>query len=332
MKICMYGDVHWCSTSSIVRGLGDKYSQRLDNLIKSVSWAEDLASTNNCDVVVCLGDFFDKALLDATEISALHDIKWNKLKHIFLVGNHEVGRASAEYSTAHLFNLLPDMTVISEPTRMLLDNSVCLFLPYCLEKDRKALTEQYDYIFSHNDIKGFSFVRIISDVGYEMENINAHCNNFFFNGHLHNSMYVGDKIVNVGNLTGQNFSEDATTYSHYAMILDTETHNFTVYENPHAFNFYKLGFVSSVNDLPNFKPNSVVSITVDINNNDLREYLETNPNIVCKRVLFQEMSSLTGNDYEEFKAIDYLDKFVQFVKDNMGMTDIVKQELSEVIA
>ena len=41
MKIGVVGDVHWCAYSSILRSRGNKYSIRIENLIKSVNWAEE---------------------------------------------------------------------------------------------------------------------------------------------------------------------------------------------------------------------------------------------------------------------------------------------------
>ena len=60
MKIVVCGDIHYSKTSSIVRGRGIKYSDRIENCLKSINWFERLALENRCDIVVYLGDFFDK--------------------------------------------------------------------------------------------------------------------------------------------------------------------------------------------------------------------------------------------------------------------------------
>ena len=46
MKICCFGDTHWSEYSSILRSMGEKYSTRLENLIKSVNWVFDIALEN----------------------------------------------------------------------------------------------------------------------------------------------------------------------------------------------------------------------------------------------------------------------------------------------
>ena len=75
MKYLVCGDVHWCQYSSILRARGRKYSVRLENLIKSVNWVEDLAAKKGCIGVIYLGDFFDRPDLNSQEISALSEIK-----------------------------------------------------------------------------------------------------------------------------------------------------------------------------------------------------------------------------------------------------------------
>ena len=84
-KICIWGDNHWSQYSSILRKRGDKYSVRLENSISSLNWVENLATSQGCSFVVCTGDFFDAAVLKAEELTALEDIKWNNLPHMFLV-------------------------------------------------------------------------------------------------------------------------------------------------------------------------------------------------------------------------------------------------------
>ena len=60
MKILVFGDCHWSTYSSILRKRGLNYSTRLHNLIDSINWVEEQAIENHVDVVVGLGDFFDK--------------------------------------------------------------------------------------------------------------------------------------------------------------------------------------------------------------------------------------------------------------------------------
>ena len=121
MKVCIYSDVHWSQNSSIIRSKGEKYSTRLENLIFSVNWVEQLAWEQNCDCVICCGDFFDSAVLNAMEVSALQEIRWAPMSHLFLTGNHETNVSSLEYSTTDLFKLCPNVTVLNTPQQYFID-------------------------------------------------------------------------------------------------------------------------------------------------------------------------------------------------------------------
>lgn len=331
MKILIVGDIHWCSQSSIIRASGNRYSQRLENLIRSVNWTEQLAESEGCEYIIQLGDWFDKPILDSEELSALQELKWSNIPHFVLVGNHEIGRHDRSLSSAHLFQSFPNTEVLDDIKEFHFANKTALFIPYYLETERPKLDTDYDYIFSHNDIAGVQMGRFISEVGFNQDSINNHCRSYFFNGHLHNGTFVGQKIINVGNLTGQNFGEDALTYSHVVVVLDTVTNEIRFFENPNAFNFYKLGVIDSASDLPEFKNNAVVSVSTYVNNNDVIEALENNKNIVAKRVTFIDTTN-TAEDIEVFAEIDYLSQFAEFVKENMEMSDIVKLELAKVIS
>ena len=88
MRYFIYADPHWSSYSSIVRSRGEKYSTRLENLSCTMMWIELEAQRQNCDAIICLGDFFDKSELNSEEITALSEIQWSPIKHYMLVGGH----------------------------------------------------------------------------------------------------------------------------------------------------------------------------------------------------------------------------------------------------
>lgn len=354
MKILVVGDVHWSQYSSILRKRGVKYSYRLENLIKSINWVEDTAKQNDCKMVVYLGDFFDKPNLNAEEISALDDIQWSDIEHYFLVGNHESGMSSLEFNSANIFRL-NNSFVVQNPIAM--DNpysmSDCpeelVFLPYIMESDRESLSEyMYDtnnkrIIFSHNDLKGIQMGRFVSKEGFSIEEIQDNCD-LFLNGHLHNGAKVADKIINVGNLTGQNFSEDAFTYDHSVVLLDTETLQYAVYENPYSLNFYKLDLTNAdidyINDMSSkLKQNSI--LTVKCNEKDL-DYLRKrfngkykddtvpfNCNVIESRFIVHSNASKIDNKQETF-SINHLDSFKEYMINLLGNSDVLLEELQEV--
>lgn len=341
MKLMVYADPHWSVTSSIVRSRQDKYSTRLHNLINSIQWVEDLACSRGCDAVVCLGDFFDQPGVDAESISALGEIGWSTCPHYFITGNHEMGRNDLEFSSSRMFELMPNSTVVKDvceiPTFRWDTKIVCL--PYILEKDRKPLKSYLSdvngidecenvIILSHNDIKDIQMGMFKSTTGFTLEEIKDNCN-LFINGHLHNGCEVAPGVINLGNLTGQNFSEDATKYSHCAMILDTVEHSVQYIENPHAFNFYKIEYCGNDEVLSNLKSNAVVSITTtDTYESKVREILKSLENVVESRVTVnREISDISPTLSVN---TDHIEKFCEYIRSTLGQDDTINDELMQI--
>lgn len=357
MKIGVCGDVHWSEYSSILRQRGEKYSLRLENLIKSVNWFEELCSEQHCDEIVYCGDFFDKSVLSAEEITALNDVKWSSLKHYFLVGNHEMNSASSEFSSAHLLDLVTNISVVDKPTTNKWEHFHIHFIPYMLDSD-KFCFDRLDFdsnikhiVFSHNDIAGVQYGNVISKTGFKIDDIQKHCD-LFINGHIHNGAKIADKVINIGNLTGQNFSEDATRYEHMVFIVDTDDLSCAVYVNPYAINFSKLDFthndsIEYINEM-SMKVNTNAVVCVKCNYNKSYEYIRTrfdpdynqdnkiipkNCNVICSKFVMSypiERSRETTDKDGINLSTDHIEQFKKFILENLGNTEIVNNELTEV--
>ena len=228
MKIALATDNHFCEKSSIVQKMGTKYTLRLENQLKSIEWFENTALEKGCSAIIYLGDFFDKSSLTDKEITASKDILWNNLKHYFIIGNHESGDSGLLFSSTKTLESI-DRILISEPKKTDLGNCELCFLPYITESDRVPLniyfgpkTAKPRIILSHNDIAGIQMGPVVSRTGFSIEEIESSCD-LFINGHLHNGQAITNKIINLGNLTGKDFGEDATKYKHNIAILDTDT-------------------------------------------------------------------------------------------------------------
>lgn len=340
MKILVFGDCHWSTYSSILRKRGLNYSTRLHNLIDSINWVEEQAIENHVDVVVGLGDFFDKETLNSEEITALKEIMWSDKEHYFLIGNHEMGRNDLFYSSTKIFDKYNFHIIDTPITKIFCKTlSTIAFIPYTLNPNYNILNNIYNscpsgekiIIFSHNDIAGIQLGQFVSKSGFEIKDIEENCD-LFINGHLHNGSKITDKIINLGNLTGQNFSEDAHIYKHNIMILDSDTLKYELIENPYAINFYKIDAINDTPILSNFK-NAV--ITLKCYEKDV-EYWEDEikkcSNIIESRVLI-EREILNTKDIEKNKDClisDHISEFKKFVIESMGNSDNVLEELEEV--
>lgn len=349
MRLFIFADPHWSSYSSIVRSRGDKYSTRLENLIDTMNWVEEEALKQNCNAIVCLGDFFDKSELNSEEITALQEIKWSDLPHYMLIGNHEMGRGNLEHTSSHLFKLMPNVNVLNFPfVYDTYKGTKILFLPYILETHRKPLKEYVTnptinedlIILSHNDIAGIQMGKFVSTSGFSIKEIEENCK-LFINGHLHNEAEIGRNIINIGNITGQNFSEDAFKYSHNAIVLDTEEHTVDKINNPYSLNFYKL-------DLTYMRPiiddkdicKSIDSLrypavaTIKVNSDCefmVRDLLSDAKNIIeCKLLVERSHTNINDTVTSNTSSVDHISKFIEYVNNNISNDAITNDELERI--
>lgn len=342
MKILLFTDNHFCSSSSIVRQRGENFSKRLENQVQTLNWLEGISLSEHCDAVVCLGDFFDKSTLNDEELTALKFIEWNNLPHYFLVGNHESSVNGLDYTSAKALQSSTHY-VINKPSKIIDEqyNVELCFLPYFIESNRDTLNHYFPtsssynkrIIFSHNDIKGLQLGAFLSKDGFDVNEIQESCD-LFINGHLHNGGCFANKCYNLGNVTGLNFGEDASRYKHCVAILDTSNLELKFIENPYAFNFYKLEFndVKDFDTLSHLKNNAIVSIKCK------ERLLEQCKNVLMSyenKIIYRLMvvkDEVNLNDCQEINdlSVDHLSKFVEFCKEKINNNEILEKELLEI--
>ena len=334
MKYLIYSDCHFSQYSSIVRTRGNKYSTRLENLIKSISWAEHLADNENCDEVINLGDFFDRPSLLPEEITALQDVYFCNKPHTFITGNHDANISNLEFSSVKIFKSINAKIITSVEKSKVNDFVNFYFIPYFTESNKIRLEDVVDkdkknIILTHNDIAGIQYGKFISTNGFEINDILDNCA-LFLNGHLHNGCTIQNKIVLVGNLTGQNFTEDAFKYDHCAYILEVtdDLVTLTQYVNPYAFNFYKI-IINSERDFKKFKllkSNPVISVSCsDKFNQKVKDDLDK------LNAIYRIITLYNDSDLEistNFKVDDYLSQFITFVQTKIDPSNILTEELS----
>lgn len=340
MKILFFADLHMCPRASIVNKWGNKYPKRLENCITSINWVEQIAQDYSCDYIINLGDFFDKPDLTSETITACNDIQWSNIMHYSLVGNHDASTSSLIFNSVNSF-LADRHSIITEPRALLLDDCSICFLPYIAECDRRPLKDYFKnipsdkprIIVSHNDISGIQLGPVMSRTGFNLEEIEANCD-LFINGHLHNGQKLSQKAINLGNLTGKDFGEDASKYSHNILILDTKTLETTFLENPHAFNFYKIQINTDLDLtlLDNLKANAILSIKCD---NALIEQVKKRLTSLTGHVL--ESRLIVTKTYTQTETIeldlsvDHLARFVDCCKAKIDCSNaILEEELAEV--
>ena len=346
LKLLLFTDNHYCESSSVIRFRGSKYSVRLENQIASLNWVEELALKENCDAVICLGDFFDKPILTDEELSALKEIKWNNLEHYFIVGNHESSINTLEFNSVNALNKT-NFKVVDKPLAVHLQQAHLLFLPYIIEDNRKLLkeylTSDQDIVLSHNDIKGIQMGPIISQTGFEVKEIENTCK-LFLNGHLHNGVQFCKNGYNLGNLTGLNFGEDALKYKHCSAILEIdEGNNYSLkyIENPFAFEFIKKDIINEqdINDLIHQIENKNLNnlcFSFKCSENlvdkltDSIQKLTLNRKVIYYRITpIKQETTIEVDKVEDF-SVDHINEFVKCCRENIPNSDVLNKELEEV--
>ena len=341
MKTLIFSDLHMCPRASIVNRWGNKFPSRLENCINTVNWIERKAEELKCDLIVSLGDFFDKPDLTSETITACNEIQWSDIMHYHLVGNHDASDSSLVFNATNVLSS-DRHVIISEPTKHEACGCDLCFLPYVTECDRKPLSEYFSrsktynsrkIIFSHNDISGIQMGPVVSKTGFGIEEIEANCD-IFLNGHLHNGQAITPKVINLGNLTGKDFGEDALRYRHNIVILDTETLALEYIENPYAYNFYKLQ-IDCENDilcLDHLKNNAVVSIKCAQTLIEQVKYrIAALDNIIESRIILTKHQVEADTETTELDlTVDHLARFIECCKATIENSSLLDEELSEI--
>lgn len=337
MKILLFTDLHMCPRASIINKWGTKYPGRLENCIASVNWLERKAEELGCEYIINLGDFFDKPDLSSETITACNEIKWADIMHYHLVGNHDASNSSLTFNSVNCLSA-PNHVIVSEP--MMLPYSNICFLPYVTECDRKPLKEYFPEIpnqprivLSHNDISGVQLGPVMSKTGFSLEEIEANCD-IFLNGHLHNGQALSSKVINLGNLTGKDFGEEASKHAHCIAILDTKDLSLTYIENPYAYNFYKIQIdcESDILCLEQLKNQAVVSIKCEqALVEKVKQKIDTLSNITESRIiLVKKYEESSENTAELDLTVDHLARFIECCKTNIENSTLLDEELSEI--
>ena len=346
MRILIYTDNHFCSYSSILRSRTERFSTRLENQIKSINWAESLVEEYNCEAVIHLGDFFDKAELNSEELTALKDINWSNVQHYFIVGNHEIASSDLIFNSLNALSKIGK--VINKPSVLSPFGCDIILLPYIVGVEKPTLKDIIDNLYkdtlstqevknrvilSHNDICGIRYGQYESKIGFNINDIDNNCD-LFINGHLHNQQQISKKILNLGNLTGQNFSEDAEKYSHCVAILDTDTLQIDLINNPYALNFYKFEILDEI-DLLKFdkcKDYSILSIkTYQSMIDKIKQIINEKSNIICYRIVtIPELKEGNQESIDQILKLDHLEQFCQYIRENLDNTELLEDELSYI--
>ena len=343
MKIGIYADAHFSLNSSIILGQTNSLEGRLRHLIDSFKWMYELFNEQEVEAIFDLGDLADSYILRAEEITAISEaLSYNtSIPETHILGNHERLDEAGSINSVSFVNNIDNHRVLNRVELVELGVSTFTLLPYN-NYDEKQVEEleDTDYLLSHIDIRG-------SDTGgwSLREGINprilADKFGLTINGHIHNGSWViPDKVMNIGAISGQNFSSKQISWGPSVMILDTEDKSYNLYENPYALNFINKN-ISSLDQLVevvNQVKKGTYALQVRVPANlveDARKVIESNNKIVAMRVMTKaDTSGLGKMSYEDINRVNSIEGgFEQLVKfiENQDSLPYNEEDIKKVI-
>ena len=302
-------------------------------ILDTADWMYNKFEDCGVDFIVNCGDTLDSSVVKAEEISALNDFysKSHGIKEYHIIGNHELNDSNKNFYSTYILGQLDFIELIDKPKRIEFDDFSVAFLPY--DKTENISYEELkkisaDYLFSHIDIKG-SALRgsYIMDTGVEPEFL---ADNFkmTINGHLHTPEIIETSknvVRNIGSVSSISFV-DSNSYIPSICILDTATGKIKRCNNPHSILFRKYT-VKTVSDLmakiresdSNYRYVVNVVCPYEIHN-DVKEILNSNPNIITNRVIVDMSDYKCDNpsnnnvSVEDLTSLDIELEFMKFLK------------------
>lgn len=352
MKFLIVADMHLAYTSSIlpIYNKDSKYTTRLQYMIDTVKWYEELANKEKVDYIINLGDLTDSNILRSEELTALAEAyscrKEDSIPEIYITGNHDTLTDDHRFSSTSILRNVPNFQVITEPRKITLntmtktgnviDSVDVTFLPYMNWKkiDHEFLKKwNSDILFSHIDIMGSSLYSTFGvDFGIDPELLCMYFNEVY-NGHIHLQERLKcskNNIWNVGSLTSISFS-DSNKYIPGAHIVDTKDNSFRTITNSYNILFRRLTIksisdcISQLDDLDkNYK--YVVRIEAPYKlKQDVSNLIEKYENVIASRIIIDRKTTLLeDNQTASLEIVDQNNikhKFVDFIKsyeDNTG--------------
>lgn len=314
-KVVFTSDIHFCKRESLVE---DRY----EHLVKSLVWAD---CGVEADLHIDLGDMFNTSHLTAEDVAVLDSVHFRNKWHC-VMGNHE---QDGHHSLLRYFR---DIHEIYEAPRLKRFDGVGWFLFLPFTKHPMPLSEllrglpdgEKVVVCSHCEFVGM--FDTVEGAGYSLDEINADARiKMWFQGHYHQRAVLSPKVVIVGNLCGQNFTQNFDP--HGVVVYDTDTNKYTFVENPYALVFGKMDTntpkCKDIRKLIEGDPvkRYVLAIQTD---SELRDKMKAwaAEHLVASRIMVSDVAGagLADEEVEQFEAvqIDHVALFKEEVAKRFG--------------
>lgn len=319
MRVGIYGD---CHITKNMRNLQDTWERSVTASIRNMYKKFD---EEKVEFAVCLGDFFDKPILEAKSLHLilpiLNIMNSKEYPTYLLLGNHEID--DAEHN---ILEYLSEYENIKPMTNWDLLREEFLFIPYNVDPASIMPTFFRDkYIFTHHDIYGSelasgktkAFFGLDPDIFKDAKRV--------FNGHVHLKSKVSSNIINSGSLlVSQQGELRLGEYPSY-YVLDSGTGNITEYENEYSMIYLAID-LKEVNDVTKYNQGNLV-LRVDYEEEIPDEFIYTAHTSWRKKISSIES---TTKDIVRTNNFDLKDYVVNYIKKDSSISDEDKESYIKV--
>lgn len=225
MNVGIFGDVHATKNMRALQNIWEK--SVTDSIIEMYKKFDEM----KVRFAVCLGDFFDKPVIEAKSLHfilpILNCINTRNYPTYLLLGNHEI-----DDSEHNILEYLSEYDNIRPVTNWDIIWEDFLFIPYNVdprELDSEVLKDKY--IFTHHDIYGSELAGGQTRAFFGLDPDIFKDTKLVMNGHVHLKSNPAHNILNAGSLLiSQQGELRVLTYPSY-YILDSDTGLLTEFEN-----------------------------------------------------------------------------------------------------
>lgn len=322
MKIAIYGDAH------ITRKMGHFQNQWDSSLISIFKKIYGDFHRLGVDMAVCLGDFFDKSILEAKSVKLVTEIldiiEHSEFKTRILLGNHEI-----DSNDHNILDFLKGYININPITNLDVFNNLT-FIPYSIPIEEVPMEYiENRYVFTHHDIYGSELAggKVKASFGTHPELLSSAV--YVFNGHVHLPCILGN-IFNVGSITKMQQGEIRLGEFPTYLVLDTYQGNIYSYPLkddlilPITVNISEIDKVlSGYNESNKF----LLRVVYEGEPPNLKNYLK-DPRILSIS-LKKSISESIGDEGNEIKKsnLDIKEFFSSFIRGDASLSENMKDKI-----
>lgn len=325
MKIGLFADPH------VTKKMGTLQDHWESSLIDTF---KDMYRTFNevgVGLVICLGDFFDKAVLEAKSASfvntILNIIDENPFTTHMLLGNHEVD--STQSNILEYISGYKNISTETVSRRFVLCSGAIRFVPYTVPLD--SLEDiKGDILVTHHDIYGEELAggKVKANFGADPSLLSEA--EVVFNGHVHLSSKIGN-IHNLGSVVVSQQGELRTGEYPKYYVCDTEKGLLHSYDNKKSLIFQTVTPQTKDAVVKQYEGCKLI-LRVEYENEEELTDIQTNDQIllVNKRKLLNN-ESLDGTSIEVKKsALDLKHILSVYVQKDPAVEDAEKSKITEL--